>query len=94
MAWRIAATCSEVMSSTRATTRSFQPEIRPRSAEAEAIANHARSYEREDFVFDPLHYLALLEHKVGALDQAAPLVGWGSARGIRHAASPDRGPHG
>jgi hypothetical protein len=27
-------------------------------------------------VFDPLHYLALLEMKVGALDQAAPLQGW------------------
>ena len=27
-------------------------------------------------VFDPIHYLALLEHKIGALDQAAPLVGW------------------
>ena len=40
------------------------------------IARHARSYEREDFVFDPLHYLALLEQKIGALDQAAPLVGW------------------
>ena len=35
-----------------------------------------RSYEREDFVFDPLHYLALLERKIGALDQAAPLAGW------------------
>src|SRR5437763_9612231 len=46
------------------------------SCGAEVIARHARSYEREDFVFDPLHYLALLEHKVGALDQAAPLVGW------------------
>ena len=43
---------------------------------ADIIARHARSYEREDFVFDPLHYLALLEQKVGALDQAAPLVGW------------------
>ena len=43
---------------------------------AEIIARHARSYEREDFVFDPLHYLALLERKIGALDQAAPLVGW------------------
>jgi transposase len=41
------------------------------------IARHARSYEREDFVFNPLHYLALLERKIGALDQAAPLVGWG-----------------
>ena len=43
---------------------------------ADIIARHARSYEREDFVFDPLHYLALLEQKIGALDQAAPLVGW------------------
>jgi hypothetical protein len=43
---------------------------------ADIIARHARSYEREDFVFDPLHYLALLEQKTGALDQAAPLVGW------------------
>ncbi len=40
------------------------------------IARHPRSYQREDFVFDPLHYLALLEEKIGALDQAAPLVGW------------------
>ena len=46
------------------------------SCGAKTIARHARSYEREDFVFDPLHYLALLEQKVGALDQAAPLVGW------------------
>ena len=43
---------------------------------AEEIARHPRSYEREDFIFDPLHYLALLERKIGALDQAAPLVGW------------------
>ena len=43
---------------------------------ADIIARHQRSYEREDFVFDPLHYLALLEQKTGALDQAAPLVGW------------------
>ena len=35
-----------------------------------------RSYEREDLVFDPLHYLPLIERKVGALDQAAPLRGW------------------
>ena len=36
----------------------------------------ARDREREDFVFNPLHYLALLERKIGALDQAAPLIGW------------------
>ena len=27
-------------------------------------------------MFDPVHYLPLLERKVGALDQAAPLAGW------------------
>src|SRR6476469_10491312 len=43
---------------------------------AEVIARHPRSYAREDFVFDPLHYLALLARKTGALDQAAPLQGW------------------
>ncbi len=32
--------------------------------------------EREELIFDPLHYLALLERKTNALDQAAPLVGW------------------
>src|ERR1017187_5906946 len=40
------------------------------------IARHERSYERETVVFDPLHYLALLEQKTRALDQAAPLAGW------------------
>jgi transposase len=43
---------------------------------SEIIAHHRRSYQREDMVFDPLHYLALLEQKTRALDQAAPLVGW------------------
>ena len=40
------------------------------------IAKHPRSYERDDFVYDPIHYLPLLERKPGALDQAAPLQGW------------------
>ena len=43
---------------------------------AAVIARHTRSYEREDLLLDPLHYLPLLEHKIGALDQAAPLAGW------------------
>jgi transposase len=42
----------------------------------EVIAKHPRSYEREAVVYDPLHYLALLEQKTRALDQAAPLQGW------------------
>jgi transposase len=40
------------------------------------IARHRRSYEQEDMIFDPMHYLALLEKKVGAFDQAAPLQNW------------------
>ena len=42
----------------------------------EVIARHRRSYGREEMIFDPLHYLALLEQKTNALDQAAPLEGW------------------
>ena len=43
---------------------------------SEVIARHPRSYEREAVIYDPLHYLALLEQKTRALDQAAPLAGW------------------
>ena len=46
------------------------------SCGSEVIAQHKRSYERDGFVFDPIHYLPLLEQKAGALDQAAPLQGW------------------
>ena len=46
------------------------------SCGAEVIARHRRSYDSEDLIFDPLHYLPLIEQKIGALDQAAPLAGW------------------
>ena len=46
------------------------------SCGSEVIAKHPRSYERDDFVYDPIHYLPLLERKTGALNQAAPLQGW------------------
>jgi transposase len=42
----------------------------------EIVARHPRCYDREDMIFDPVHYLPLIEKKIGALDQAAPLVGW------------------
>ncbi len=42
----------------------------------EIIARHTRSYERGEMIFDPVHYLPLLEQKIAALDQAAPLSGW------------------
>ena len=46
------------------------------SCGSEVIAKHPRSYERDGFIFDPIHYLPLLERKTGALGQAAPLQGW------------------
>ena len=46
------------------------------SCGSEVIAKHPRSYQRDDFVYDPIHYLPLLEQKTAALDQAAPLQGW------------------
>lgn len=43
---------------------------------ATVIAKHPRSYERGAVIYEPLHYLPLLEQKPGALDQAAPLRDW------------------
>ena len=42
----------------------------------EVIAEHRRLWGREGVSFDPVHYLALLERKPGALDHARPLDGW------------------
>jgi transposase len=51
-------------------------------AASEVIARHPRSYDREDMIFNPLHYLALLEQKTNALDQARPLAGWDLPEGF------------
>jgi len=40
------------------------------------IAEHQRSYGIEEVIFNPLHYLKLLERKTRAFEQAAPLQGW------------------
>jgi transposase len=40
------------------------------------IACHERCYEKHQFVFDPLHYLPLLQRKPGALDGAVPFTSW------------------
>jgi transposase len=40
------------------------------------LARHPRSYEREQDLFDPLHYLPLLEQRPGAFDYAKPLKQW------------------
>jgi transposase len=48
------------------------------------IARHRRCYGRGEFIFDPKHYLALLEQKPGALDQAAPLQDWALPEPLEH----------
>lgn len=40
------------------------------------VAEHPRCWTRKQVRFDPLHYLALLERKPGALDHARPLATW------------------
>jgi hypothetical protein len=51
---------------------------------ASEIARHPRVYGRGQFVFDPKHYLVLLEQKPGALDQAAPLQNWVLPEPLQH----------
>ena len=40
------------------------------------VAEHPRCWAKGRVLFEPLHYLALLERKPGALDYARPLAGW------------------
>ncbi|MFV1968780.1 MAG: IS21 family transposase [Pirellulaceae bacterium] len=40
------------------------------------IARHRRHWGREQYFFDPVHYLALLERKPGGFDHARPLESW------------------
>jgi len=40
------------------------------------LATHPRLWGKEDVRFEPVHYLALLERKPGALDYARPLQTW------------------
>jgi transposase len=42
----------------------------------EVIASHPRCYGREQDIFDPLHYLPLLEQRPGALEHAKPIRRW------------------
>jgi hypothetical protein len=40
------------------------------------IATHRRCWDREQQIFEPMHYLELLERKPGSLDHARPLEDW------------------
>ena len=50
----------------------------------EEIARHDRSYGSGVFVSNPLHYLALIEMKPNALDQAAALQDWNLPEVFQH----------
>jgi hypothetical protein len=43
---------------------------------SEVIASHPRCYGHEQDVFNPLHYLTLLEQRPGAFEYARPLKQW------------------
>lgn len=45
-------------------------------ADGEIIAEHARCFGRDKFIFNPWHYLPVLERKPGALRHGAPFLGW------------------
>ena len=51
----------------------FQIEVLDRE---QVVARHPRSYGREQDVFDPLHYLPLLEQRPGAFEHAKPIRRW------------------
>ena len=55
------------------------------SCGAEVIARHPRSYGRDDFVFDPIHYLPLLERKTGSPGPGRTAGRVGVAGGVRGA---------
>ena len=45
-------------------------------AQGREVARHPRCWDKEQVCFEPVHYLALLETKPGALDYALPLAQW------------------
>ena len=40
------------------------------------LDGHERCYEKNEFIFDRVHYLPLLERKPGGLDGAMPFTSW------------------
>jgi hypothetical protein len=48
------------------------------AGEETLLAVHERCYEREQDIFDPLHYLPLFEQRPGAFNHAKPMQEWRS----------------
>ena len=50
--------------------------------DGEIVAEHPRSFGRGEVVYDPWHYLPILERKPGALRNGAPFKGWKLPRAL------------
>ena len=50
--------------------------------DGEIVAEHCRSFGRGEVVYDPWHYLPILERKPGALRNGAPFKGWKLPRAL------------
>ena len=44
--------------------------------EERLVARHPRCWQKEQYIYEPVHYLALLERKPGGFDHARPLENW------------------
>ena len=52
-------------------------------ADGDIIAEHARCFGRDKFIFNPWHYLPVLERKPGALRHGAPFQDWDLPESIK-----------
>ena len=48
----------------------------------QVVAEHLRDWDKENVHYDPVHYLALLERKPGALDFGKPFDDWDLPEGF------------
>lgn len=53
----------------------------------EPIADHPRCFQRDQMIFDPWHYLPVLERKPGALRNGAPFKHWDLPRSLQRTLS-------
>ena len=65
-----------------ASLRAYADRIRV-VAEARVVAEHPRQFGRGRFIFDPWHYLPVLERKPGALRDGAPFQQWDLPASVR-----------
>lgn len=59
----------------KVTIRGFVHEIEI-ACNGQVIARHTRCYGKDETIYNPVHYFSLLERKIGAFEQAAPLANW------------------